>query len=41
MKNNLKKYQEFINEELTAYSKLSDSYLQSNLVSSNAKIFLL
>ena len=41
MKNNLKKYQEFINEELTAYSKLSDSYLQSNLVSSNAKIFII
>ena len=41
MKNNLKKYQEFINEELTAYSKLSDSYLQSNLVSNNAKIFLI
>lgn len=41
MKKNLKKYNDFINEELTAHPKLSDSYLQSNLDINNAEIFLI
>lgn len=41
MKKNLKKYNDFINEELTAHPKLSDSYLQSNLDRNNAEIFLI
>jgi len=41
MKRNLKKYNDFINEELTASSKLSDSYLQSNLAINNSEIFLI
>ena len=41
MKKNLKKYNDFINEELTAPPKLSDSYLQSNLDRNNAEIFLI
>jgi hypothetical protein len=41
MKRNLKKYNDFINEELTANPKLSDSYLQSNLAINNAEIFLI
>lgn len=41
MKKNLKKYNDFINEELTANPKLSDSYLQSNLAINNAEIFLI
>ena len=41
MKKNLKKYNDFINEELTAPPKLSDSYLKSNLDRNNAEIFLI
>ena len=41
MKKNLKRYNDFINEELTAPPKLSDSYLQSNLDRNNAEIFLI
>ena len=41
MKRNLKKYNDFINEELTAPPKLSDSYLKSNLDRNNAEIFLI
>jgi hypothetical protein len=41
MKKNLKKYNDFINEELTAAPKLSDSYLKSNLDRNNAEIFLI
>jgi len=41
MKKNLKKYNDFINEELTAPPKLSDSYLKSNLDGNNAEIFLI
>ena len=41
MKRNLKKYNDFINEELTASPKLSDSYLKSNLDINNAEIFLI
>ena len=41
MKKNLKNYNDFINEELTAPPKLSDSYLQSNLDRNNAEIFLI
>ena len=41
MKKNLKKYNDFINEEITAPPKLSDSYLQSNLDRNNAEIFLI
>jgi hypothetical protein len=41
MKKNLKKYNDFINEELTANPKLGDSYLQSNLDINNAEIFLI
>jgi hypothetical protein len=41
MKKNLKKYNDFINEELTAHPKLKDSYLQSNLDINNAEIFLI
>jgi hypothetical protein len=41
MKKNLKKYNDFINEELTAPPKLSDSYLKSNLNINNAEIFLI
>jgi hypothetical protein len=41
MKRNLKKYNDFINEELTANPKLSDSYLQSNLAINNSEIFLI
>ena len=41
MKKNLKKYNDFINEELTAPPKLNDSYLKSNLDGNNAEIFLI
>ena len=41
MKKNLKKYNDFINEEITAPPKLSDSYLKSNLDRNNAEIFLI
>ena len=41
MKKNLKKYNDFINEELTANPKLGDSYLKSNLDINNAEIFLI
>ena len=41
MKRNLKKYNDFINEELTANPKLGESYLQSNLDINNAEIFLI
>lgn len=41
MKRNLKKYNDFINEELTAHPRLSDSYLKSNLDGNNAEIFLI
>jgi hypothetical protein len=41
MKRNLKKYNDFINEELTAHPRLSDSYLKSNLDINNAEIFLI
>jgi hypothetical protein len=41
MKKNLKKYNDFINEELTAPPKLSDSYLKSNLDGNNVEIFLI
>ena len=37
MKNNLKKYTEFINEELTAYPKLSDAELSSRVSGSGRK----
>jgi hypothetical protein len=41
MKRSLKKYNDFINEELTAHPRLSDSYLKSNLDINNAEIFLI
>lgn len=41
MKKNLKKYNNFVNEELTANPKLGDSYLQSNLSINNSEIFLI
>ena len=41
MKKNLKKYNDFINEELTSNPKLGDSYLQSNLAINNSEIFLI
>lgn len=45
MNKNLKKYNDFINEALTAQPKLKDSYLQSNLANNsserNSRIFLI
>jgi hypothetical protein len=41
MNKNLKKYNDFINEELTVNPKLGDSYLKSNLAINNSEIFLI